>query len=347
VHTLASVLSTREPSHPFQMSEREIYATFSDPLYIGIINSPRFRRLRQIRFLGAIDYLVTANGRPLNTRHTRYQHSLGVGYLALRLARQVGWSARAERTFVAAALLHDIGHGPLSHSIEPVFRQEFSIDHHDATLTIIRCGIAGESAISALLREHQVDTDRVIDMISNREGEWSELFLGKFNLDTLEAIPRSATYVQRNAVSAPPWLFVAAAHMGESEMISTLDSFWSLKNFVYSKLIQSPVGVAADLNAQEYMRKHLSTFSREDFFLDELALRAGQAQLFRQIGAPRWDRVQVNQRRFEIRADKEDPGDRYTERRKEILIDYAGRPWGRKDVGGWEEDPGEDHFSEL
>ncbi len=110
-----------------------------DPLLPRLIATPAFQRLRNIRFLGGIDYarIPAPNGKPGSRRYTRYQHSLGVARLALLYAdvRQLGPDER--RLIAVAALLHDIGHAPLSHSLEPVFKAEFAIDHHTATEEIL------------------------------------------------------------------------------------------------------------------------------------------------------------------------------------------------------------------
>jgi uncharacterized protein len=322
----ATLLTCAEPVHPFLMTDPEIRAVFSDPLYRDLIASAPFQRLRHIRFLGAIDYLFRPNGKSLNTRHTRYQHSLGVALLARRLSVEVGWSQPTERAFVAAALLHDIGHGPLSHSLEPVFREHFQIDHHLATLAVITTGHDGRAPLAKILSAHGVEANRVIDMISNREGEWSPLFLGKFNLDTLEAISRCATYLLRNPLIAPPWAILRAAHIGATDSPATLDAFWNLKNLVYSRLILSPTGVRADLNSQDFARKHLGEFKRDHFFANERELRRLHPGLFSRLNAPRWDRVAVSLRRFEIDVERDSLDERYVERRQEVTIDYAYRP---------------------
>ncbi len=195
-----------EGSHKLIFSEPEIISGFPDPLYLELIASPAFRRLRDVRFLGAIDFLVQPNGRPLQIRHTRYQHSICVGALALRYSQDNGWSQRAQRAFVSGALLHDVGHGPLSHSLERVFREEFEIDHHLATQEIIRQGIEGRHSLAEILRRHGVDPEQVIDMIDNEHGDCAPFFLGKFNVDTLDAITRSAMYLRKNSLDTPPYL---------------------------------------------------------------------------------------------------------------------------------------------
>lgn len=323
---VATRLAHAEPALPFMMTSREVEEIFSDPLYRALISSKRFQRLNQIRFLGAIDYLLHPNGKSLNTRHTRYQHSLGVALLAKRLSLEVGWSQLTERAFVAAALLHDIGHGPLSHSLEPVFREHFSVDHHGATAEVILVGHGSEPPLAKTLAQFGIDADLVIDMISNREGKWAPFFLGKFNLDTLDAISRCATYLHRSQLIAPPWAILRAAHVGATDSHQTLDAFWRLKDFVYSKLILSPTGVRADLNSQDFARRHLTEFKRAYFFASEQELRRFVPKLFSSINAPRWDKAVIRGRLFEINIEKETPDERYVERRQEVTIDFAYRP---------------------
>jgi HD superfamily phosphohydrolase len=96
-----------------------------DPLFAELVATPAFQRLKSIRFLGGIDYLLVRapNGAKGNIRYTRYQHSLGVARLALLYCEERGLSFSERRMIWVAALLHDVGHAPLSHSLEPVFQE--------------------------------------------------------------------------------------------------------------------------------------------------------------------------------------------------------------------------------
>lgn len=93
-------------------------------------------RLRKVSFLGAIDHSSWA--RPAQAYLTsRFDHSIGVALLAKSAARRLKLSRRQRDTALAAALLHDVGHGPLSHSLESAFARAFGIDHHKATEDLI------------------------------------------------------------------------------------------------------------------------------------------------------------------------------------------------------------------
>ncbi len=102
----------RDPIHgPIAVSHPEL----------SIIDSPYVQRLRGIKQTGFAELAFPGS------THNRYSHSLGAFHLAGRVFDQIfseyEWADRAERerfrTYLRmAALLHDIGHGPLSHAIE-------------------------------------------------------------------------------------------------------------------------------------------------------------------------------------------------------------------------------------
>ena len=94
----------------------------SDPiegLLIRLIDTPAFQRLRRIRQLGSAS--LTFHG----AESSRFTHSLGVLAIARRafdrLASVYPQLQPYRAVVLCAALLHDIGHGPFSHTGEEVF----------------------------------------------------------------------------------------------------------------------------------------------------------------------------------------------------------------------------------
>jgi HD superfamily phosphohydrolase len=96
-------------------------AQADDALLVRLIDAPEFQRLRYIKQLGLA--LYTFQG----AEHSRFTHSLGVMHVMTRVLDYLGkrYSISEESRVVArgAALLHDLGHGPFSHVIEKVLRQ--------------------------------------------------------------------------------------------------------------------------------------------------------------------------------------------------------------------------------
>lgn len=101
--------------------------TFNDPVHgfitiphelvFDVIEHPYFQRLRRIKQLGLSEYVYPG------AIHTRFNHALGAFYLmrkALFILKIKGHKITEEEELAAqiAILLHDIGHGPFSHTLE-------------------------------------------------------------------------------------------------------------------------------------------------------------------------------------------------------------------------------------
>jgi hypothetical protein len=119
----------RDPVHDviaFQL-ERPL-----DAMLFRLINAAEFQRLRWIRQLGAASLAYPG------AEHTRYSHSLGVMEMARRMLEHLARSTRLDEgditACLAAALLHDLGHGPLSH----VFEDISGVNHETLTVRIIQ-----------------------------------------------------------------------------------------------------------------------------------------------------------------------------------------------------------------
>ncbi|WP_336784357.1 HD domain-containing protein [Paenibacillus illinoisensis] len=120
------------------------YIHVQDPIIWQLINTPEFQRLRRIRQLGT-SYL-TFHG----AEHSRFSHSLGVYEITRKIISQFershysDWPKEEKAVALCAALLHDLGHGPFSHSIE----EAFDMNHEDWTCRII----LGDTEVGAILR---------------------------------------------------------------------------------------------------------------------------------------------------------------------------------------------------
>jgi HD superfamily phosphohydrolase len=118
---------------------------FNDPVYgfvsipcnlvYDIIAHPFFQRLRRIKQLGLSNYVYPG------AQHTRFQHVIGAMSLtqdAVSTLRQKGIliDNAEEEAVYAAILLHDIGHGPFSHTLENVLIKD--LPHEKLSLHLMQ-----------------------------------------------------------------------------------------------------------------------------------------------------------------------------------------------------------------
>jgi hypothetical protein len=107
------------------------FITIPFELIFDLIEHPVFQRLRRIKQLGLTHYVYPG------ALHTRFHHALGAMHLmiqAIKVLQQKGIEITKDEAEAAiiAILLHDIGHGPFSHTLEHTI-----IDIHHEDLSIL------------------------------------------------------------------------------------------------------------------------------------------------------------------------------------------------------------------
>jgi predicted HD phosphohydrolase len=231
-----------------------------------------FRRLEDIRFLGALDYFLVSrpNGKATSRRYTRQQHSLGVAALAKEYLDETRHSGPHRLVCVAAAMLHDVGHSPFSHTLEPVFTDAFGIDHHRASERIIT-GLAplGDD-VANVLKAFGVDPLAVLHVLNGGDEHFDRFFSGPINFDTIEGILRARSYLRMQKLGLSPLKVMRAAiARSNPESKHLIDGFWNSKAEVYSLVIRSKRGAFYDALFQEIARQHLDRLSADDFYTTE------------------------------------------------------------------------------
>lgn len=121
----------------YQHQRLPIEKVFRDPIHnyihvehqviLDLINSSEFQRLRRIKQLGTSSFTFHGG------EHSRFSHSLGVYEIARKICNVFkrnylqsddnpdGWNEEERLVTLCAALLHDVGHGPYSHTFEHIF----------------------------------------------------------------------------------------------------------------------------------------------------------------------------------------------------------------------------------
>jgi HD superfamily phosphohydrolase len=161
-----------------------------------LIDTPAFRRLAHISQLGLVSLVYPA------ANHTRQEHSLGVFLAAIeyldRLAADERFTAivtpRDAEMFLAAALLHDIGHCPFGHPIEDLHLPQISGHEQRAHRHITSAGVA-----DVLRDDWGLDAKEVASLVASdargrAQGILRSLLSGPIDVDKIDYLMRDSLH---------------------------------------------------------------------------------------------------------------------------------------------------------
>ncbi|NJJ42301.1 HD domain-containing protein [Paenibacillus apii] len=169
------------------------YIHVQDTVIWRLINTKEFQRLRRIRQLGTT--YLTFHG----AEHSRFSHSLGVYEITRRIISQFersgykDWIPEERLLTLCAALLHDLGHGPFSHSIE----EAFQMNHEDWTCRII----LEDTGITEILQEVEEDFPQKVASVICKKYEHDivvNLVSSPLDADRMDYLLRDAYYTGVN-----------------------------------------------------------------------------------------------------------------------------------------------------
>ncbi len=102
-----------------------------DEVRTQLLKTPEFNKLSHIKQLG-LAHLVFPGA-----HHTRFEHSLGVSHVGGLMSDSMELDANEKQLVQIAGMLHDVGHGPYSHTLEHILHERGGIDHMSVTEGII------------------------------------------------------------------------------------------------------------------------------------------------------------------------------------------------------------------
>ncbi len=164
---------------------------FLNDLDKELIDTKYFQRLRRIKQLSGSEYVYPG------ANHTRFEHSLGVSFLAEKMGNSlkndedVDISDFEVQLLRTAALLHDIGHGPFSHTFEAILLR-INKHHEDLSRWIIQ-----ETEISDILKKHGVKVEEICGLIHGNKtikgkGYLNQVISGACDVDKMDFIVRDS-----------------------------------------------------------------------------------------------------------------------------------------------------------
>jgi uncharacterized protein len=260
------LLSIRDPVHGFIRA---------DALETALINSRPVQRLRFIHQLG-FTFLVFPGA-----EHSRFSHVIGAMHLAGRLYDALcskGGGSEAEtllpsgarslerRLVRAAALFHDVGHAPFSHSAEELF--EGGIDHEEMTRRLL-----ATPEVEAIFEQHgegigTADVARLLQRNgSPAERLLSQVISGELDVDKMDYLLRDSLYcgvrygtfdLERLLDTVVPLADPLTGDWGigvEEGGIHALEALVMARYYMFTQVYFNATGKALELHLNEWMKE--------------------------------------------------------------------------------------------
>ena len=233
----------------------------NDFLY-DIIQHPYFQRLNRIKQLGLASFVYPG------AQHTRMQHSLGAMHLmgeAITQLRDAGHeitSAEAEAVR-ACILLHDIGHGPFSHTLE-----------HSLV-----SGVSHEEISLLMMQKINLEMDGKLDMaLKIFTNVYPKKFLhqlvaSQLDMDRLDYLSRDSFYsgVSEGIIGAARIIKMLNIHddqlVVEAKGIYSIEKFLVARRLMYWQVYLHKTSVAAEKMLMNILKRAKELASRgEELF---------------------------------------------------------------------------------
>lgn len=320
-----------------------------DGFFVELLESPELQRLHNIKQLG-FAYMVFPGA-----NHTRLEHSMGTYHMAKRAGETLSLDEDERVLLECAALLHDIGHGPFSHTLESILRDRFGIDHVDLTEKILRGEesvlksgereFVDSKSVVDILDENGIDKSRIIDIIRGgckRDGYLSQLLSSPIDVDQLDYLLRDGYYtgVAYGTVDVDRFFHTLNLYNDrlaiDKKGISVVENILISRELMYSSVYFHKTVRIAELMLSKAMEltedafefykltdgEMLSEFREKGNLQKEIVIRLKYRRLFKQV----YSVSMVDEEKVGLLSYLEDPKER-CEKEKE-LEEYLGIPRG-------------------
>jgi HD superfamily phosphohydrolase len=226
------------------------FITVNNELIYEIISHPYFQRLRHIKQLGLTDFVYPG------ALHTRFQHALGAMYLmgkvldTLRL-KGIEVSDNEYEASQLAILLHDIGHGPFSHTLE------------DSILPGIKHESLSYLFMERLNKEFKGTLDLTIKIFRNsyKRRFFHQLVSSQLDIDRLDYLKRDCffTGVQEGTIGVDRIISMLTVHndslVVEEKGIYSIESFLNARRVMYWQVYLHKTTVSTERMLVNLMRR--------------------------------------------------------------------------------------------
>jgi HD superfamily phosphohydrolase len=238
------------------------FISIRSELIYDIIQHPYFQRLRYIKQLGLSNLVYPG------AQHTRFHHALGAMHLmgrALGTLRAKGIEVSEQELEAAqiAILLHDIGHGPLSHTLEQTLLE--GVPHESLSYLFMK----------SLNQQFNGQLELALQFFRNSYPRkfFHQLISGQLDIDRLDYLKRDSffTGVMEGTIGIDRIIELLHVHNGmlvvEEKGIFSIESFLHARRLMYWQVYLHKTSVSAERMLVNLIRRAQYISHAEDSLL--------------------------------------------------------------------------------
>ncbi|ATG97740.1 HD domain-containing protein [Mesoplasma lactucae] len=241
---------------------------FSDPIFFELINTQEFQRLRRIAQLGGAQFAYPS------ATHTRFTHSIGVYYVLNQFLENPSIAnalSDEDKTLVLmAGLLHDIGHGPFSHSFERITN-----GHHEEYSQAIITNENGN--IAKIIKAHGYNPSDVANIIKGtyKNPIVNLLVSSQLDADRLDYLQRDSYFAGVDYTSLDtPWL-INNAKIIDNKIVFNKKAIYAVESYLlgryhmFRQVYNHKISLAFDAMIQVWFKRLKDLYNNNFNFKSE------------------------------------------------------------------------------
>lgn len=210
------------------------FKIFNDPIYgfinipsaliFDIIEHPYFQRLRRISQMGLSHFVYPG------AHHTRFEHAIGAMYLMQKTIRtlkskDIKISDREAEALLISILLHDIGHGPFSHTLEHSLVT--NIKHEEISLLFMK----------ELNKEFKGKLSLAIEIFQGKYKRqfFNQLVSGQLDIDRLDYLKRDSFYTGVTEGNINAERIISMLNVVDDQLVVEEKGIYSVEKFIVAR----------------------------------------------------------------------------------------------------------------
>ncbi|MGC4022655.1 MAG: HD domain-containing protein [Cyclobacteriaceae bacterium] len=200
------------------------FVSIPSELIFELISHPFFQRLRFIKQLGVSDFVYPG------AVHTRFHHALGAMHLMGRVLeslrkKKIEISDKEFEAALIAILLHDIGHGPLSHSLEETLLPGV---HHESVSYLM---------MKSLNKKFNGELDLALKIFRNsyRRKFFHQLVSSQLDIDRLDYLSRDSFYTGVSEGTIGVERIITMLNVHEDQLVVEEKGIFSIESFLHAR----------------------------------------------------------------------------------------------------------------